>query len=1030
MRYRSLLSAAAIVLLAGHGVPQPLYASTGDITNISEVTDITVFTNAAPVVGGGDPSRVETYIVLLRDEPVIDRQRGRVASAAESAGNHRAQLRGRQDAFVRNGRERLNRDMQVTHQYTEVLNGVAVRVNGDEARALAQDPAVLAVVRDEEHWLATYAGPSWVGADGIWEGPAGLQSRGEGIIIGIIDSGVNPASPSFAETDPTDGYQHVNPYGSGVFVGVCNPSHPQYMPSYTCNDKLIGAYYFLSGHGAFPNQGAFDENGHGSHVASTAAGNNVNIDFSGASLNLSGVAPRANIINYRVCGGAGTTCFTSDSAAAIDRAVLDGVDVLNFSIGGGTNPAGDLASLAFLRAADAGVFVAAAAGNFNPNRPGNSAHRGGWMTTVASVTHNGLVAHPVSVTGPAPIAGAPQDLAGVKGTGPDLFDIGFTTVGTGSQGKGQGQLRGQGGDLNEGKVEYRWAGNLHDVEGCTPFAADAFAGTVALIRRGSCDFWQKVDHARDAGAIAVVVYNNAAGLPFVMGAQGGNTIPSVMVTQEAGLALVDWLGTHGTAHISIAGTAKASFSDSFGDIMAVSSGRGPVGNLLKPDVAAPGASVLAAYVPNADSYRQIGGTSMASPHVAGAAALLRAIHPSWSPLEIKSALMTTGRVEGVRQSDASTEANPYDIGGGRINVDRAVSVGLVLHETRANFEAGNAGGNRANLNVASFSDGYCNGTCSWTRTVRSTRNIDTNWTITATPRTPGLTVDATPSISVGAGGTASFTVTADTSGISGWSDAFFDVVLTDNSGQSPPQRMVGAVQRPGQGTYVVATNATDATCAMPFSTAPGSVGGWANFQAFGINPNPGITGDTVGFTWFPGGSVPIWHHGAFFTSGVHFRDDGFYFMPHEGIMVGPGTSPWVNRSIPTALQPNNLVAALWHDWRLVFNSAQNRGAAIINATVGGVPTFIHDFRRVSQFGTPGTVAASFQIAHRTQPSLTPGIWDIIFAYNHLDGSHLADTTVGLESLFGDSGIQFAYNDANLGEIVDGSAICFRWVPAD
>jgi hypothetical protein len=390
--------------------------------------------------------------------------------------------------------------------------------------------------------------------------------------------------------------------------------------------------------------------------------------------------------------------------------------------------------------------------------------------------------------------------------------------------------------------------------------------------------------------------------------------------------------------------------------------------------------------------------------------------------------MTTGRHAGVRKSDATTPADAYDIGGGRINIERTARVGLVLHETRANFEAGNAGANLANLNLASFANQNCNGTCSWTRTVRSTRGTATNWSVSANALTAGLVVSVTPSINVAAGGTATFSVTADTSGIPVGSHAFFEVVFTDDSGQSPQQTMAGAVQRPApmqQGTYVVATNATDASCGIPFAAQAG-FGGWADFAAFGFAPQAAISGDTVGFTWTPP-QGPIFHHGGFFSGGVHFRDDGFYFFPHQG-QVNPG-SPWINQPIPSSLQPNNFVAPLWHDWQFIFNAAQNRGATILNATVAGAPVFIHDYRRMAQFGSTA-VAASFQVMQRYTPSLTPGVWDIVFAYNHLDGSHLNNTTVGVENLFGDQGVQFAHNDANLGHIINGRAICFRWVPAD
>lgn len=1037
MRSRFLWLAASAVVLSAQGVPQ--YAHAQDSNPFQTVSEVEIIYAGAPIIPAGAASsdEVDVYVVMMKDEPVATyrgghddlapatRGRGnRPELGGENARNYRAHLRGKQASFVRNSAERLARTPEVVHSYTEALNGVAVRISGVEARALARDPAVAAIIRSENHAPVTYAGPSWIGADGVWSGPAGLQTEGEGTIVGIIDTGVNPTSPSFAATDPTDGYVHTNPYGSGNFVGVCNPAHPNHQPDYGCNDKLIGAYYFLNAWGTFPNLGAFDENGHGSHVGSTAAGNKVTINFNGADANLSGVAPRANVISYRVCGGPSTLCNTADSAAAIDQAILDGVDVLNFSIGGGTNPGADLASLAFLRATDAGVFVAAAAGNFNPNSPGTVSHRGGWMTTVASVSHNGIFAHPVSVTGPAPIAGAPQDLGGLRGTGPAVPDIGFTTVGTGSQGKGQGQQYGQGQGLDAGKVEYRWAGDVApgNFEGCSPFPVDAFAGAVALISRGVCGFALKVDNAAAAGAVAAIIYNNANGPPIVMGAQQANTIPSVMVSNVQGQMLIDWLDAKGIGHISIGAVPQPMFADGNGDIVVLSSGRGPAGNILKPDVAAPGAAVLAAYTPNPDSYVIIGGTSMASPHVAGSGALLRALHPDWSPLEIKSALMTTGRFDGVRQPNAVTQADPQYIGGGRVNVDVAARAGLVLHETRANFEAGNAGADLSTLNLAGFANQNCDGTCTWTRTLRSTSSAGTNWAVTAASSTAGLTVSVPSSLSVAAGGTVSLSVAANTSGMPVNTWGFFEVVLSDTAGQLPDQRFSGAARKPApmqQGSYVVASNATDATCAAPFANQ----GGYVNLAAFGIGIQAGISGDTIGFTTFV--SPPIWMHGLHFSEGVHFRDDGIAFLPNAG-QVNAGGAPWINRPIPSSLQPNNLLAPAWHDWQIVADVANDRGVRL--ATVG-TTWLIADFRRVAEFGSTAP-ALSYQIAMRRNPSLTPGLWDIVFAYNHVTSSaHLSNTTIGLENLFGDKGVQVAYNDANLGQITNGRAICFRWVPA-
>src|SRR5699024_5426940 len=163
--------------------------------------------------------------------------------------------------------------------------------------------------------------------------------------------------PSFAATDGA-GYTHTNPFGAGTYVGVCDPEHPHHDPM--CNDKLIGAWDFAS-----IVADARDGEGHGSHTGATMAGNThdavVTVGDHEYVRTVSGVAPRANVISYKACGFFG--CFSSDSVAAIDQAILDGVDVLNYSISGGDRPWNDAVDLAFLEAYEAGIFIAASAGN-------------------------------------------------------------------------------------------------------------------------------------------------------------------------------------------------------------------------------------------------------------------------------------------------------------------------------------------------------------------------------------------------------------------------------------------------------------------------------------------------------------------------------------------------------------------------------------------------------------------------------------------------------------------------------------------
>ena len=283
--------------------------------------------------------------------------------------------------------ETLGHDIEVTFQYKYAYNGIAARMTPAEAAIVAGMDGVSRVERDFVRYPDTSDTPEFIGAPGIWDGTntGGLPgTMGEDIVVGIIDTGINMDHPSFANPGPADGFVYTNPYTG--YLGLC----ATYPMSYTCNDKLVGAYDFVDGPNE--NDGPEDGNGHGSHTASTVAGNFVTATmvFSTTSMTLtiSGVAPHANIIAYDACAPGG--CPGSSLVAAIDQATADGVDVINYSIGGGpTDPWGDADSLAFLNSRDAGVFVAVSAGNDGPGAetigsPANSP----WVTSVGATTHN------------------------------------------------------------------------------------------------------------------------------------------------------------------------------------------------------------------------------------------------------------------------------------------------------------------------------------------------------------------------------------------------------------------------------------------------------------------------------------------------------------------------------------------------------------------------------------------------------------------------------------------------------------------
>ncbi len=659
-------------------------------------------------------------------------------SASRAYSKHLADKR---DAVLDRMKTRFDRKIMVLHIYDVAYNGVAVELTPEEAVQVVSMPGVRQVIRNFERYIETDVTPDFLNAVSIWDGSAIPSGdgvvMGESVVVGIIDTGINMDHRSFAVT-ADDGYTHTNPRAQ--YYGWCNPGHPEYDAALPCNDKLIGVYSY-PGSGDNPE----DDHSHGSHVGSTAAGNVLyDVVYAGVTLDqISGMAPRANIIAYDVCQAAGG-CDIVSILAAIDDATTDQVDVINYSIGGGPQePWGDPDSEAFLAARDAGIFVATSAGNSGPGAgtvgsPGNSP----WMTTVGNSTIGRVFTNTLDVTGPETVPGELTGIAAVPGEGgpPILANI-------------SGDIR-YAGDVAPGNEL-----------GCSPFPAGAFNGSIALIQRGNCNFSVKVDNAKNAGAIAVVVFDHSGGPPMTMGGLEGTTIPAVFITKADGEAVRDWIQaeTGPTARIN-AGTSRVVNPD-WADIMSSTSSRGPNVNpsWIKPDIAAPGTNIFAAYMGGLNNFGMMSGTSMASPHVAGAAALLREHFPGWTPAEVQSALMMTSRYDTVVKQDAVTPADAFDQGAGRLDLTAAALTGLVLDETTANFEAANPalGGDPKTLNLASMANHNCAGTCTWTRTVRSVLDDAADYTLSGQGPV-GMNFTFNPSsFTIPAGGTQEIEITVD-----------------------------------------------------------------------------------------------------------------------------------------------------------------------------------------------------------------------------------------------------------------------------
>jgi subtilisin family serine protease len=754
------IAAVAGLVLA---VPQPAAGqaaqgpSAAGFTAESE-TGLWVVTLQSPALaayGGGVAG-------LSATSPQVTGERKLDVTAPDSVA-YLGHLAAEQRQFTSRAEQVLGRSLEVAFEYRNVLNGLAVRVDAAEAARLAALPGVTGVYPDTVREVETDTSHDLIRTAAIWTGQTstGVATRGEGVIVGMIDTGVNPNHPSFAAVDGT-GFVHTNPFGSGNFVGVCNPAHPQHEP--ICNDKLIGAWNF---HPASPT--AQDQNDHGSHTGSTMAGNIHQATFTVGTTSFTrtvqGVAPRANVISYLVCF---PTCPVTSSVAAVNQAIADGVDVLNYSISGVDNPWADPVDQAFLNAFNAGIFVAASAGNSGPGA-GTVAHTGPWNASVAASTNYRVFGHTLDTLAPAPVPPGLVKIPAPPGDGPVIAA-----------------------NIN---AEIRYAGLVSpgNPQGCFVYPAGSLAGTLVLVQRGGCTFALKVTRATAAGAIGVVVFNDVAGPPVAPGGLAGTTIPAIMVDKNRGEQLRDFIvaqaPTPTTARIN---SPAAMFAQrNWTNVMAGFSSRGPSAfEVLAPTFTAPGVNILAAAREvggNPNRYAILQGTSMSSPHGAGAAALLVALHPTWSPAQIRSALASTANSRFLVKEDGVTQADPFDQGSGLLNLADAGWIGLVMNETHANFVAANPaiGGDPKTLNLPSMVDNSCSPTCTWVRTVASVASVGVIYQAAVTAP-PGLTVTVSPAtFGIAPNGVQQVTVTVDTTNLPPGIWAFADVRLVPVAHTSP-----------------------------------------------------------------------------------------------------------------------------------------------------------------------------------------------------------------------------------------------------
>ncbi|MDQ3655887.1 MAG: S8 family serine peptidase, partial [Chloroflexota bacterium] len=619
-----------------------------------------------------DKKASRTYIVRLEADPVVAYEGGTNGLAATKPGPgekinpnsptvkaYASHLTSTHDSTL----AALGPGAHKIHDYVYSFNGFSAVLTGRQAVMLAKSDGVVSVTPDELRQPVTDNSPEFLGLTdpgGLWDQLGGQGSAGEDVIIGVIDTGIWPEHPSFADRDELGKriYRQVPGWHGKCVPGEeWNGSH--------CNQKLIGAQYYADGFLAFEPlaDGEFnstrDSDGHGTHTASTAGGNaNVEASILGSDLGtVSGIAPRARIAAYKACwnGQIGAGCATSDLVEAIDQAVADGVDVINYSIGSSAQSLTSPDDIAFLFAADAGVFVSASAGNNGPGASTVGSPAGvPWLTSVGASTQD-------------------RNFEGSVALGNGASYTGVTiTGGTDQLPIVDSEDLTPNGDFTPEQTELCFLGSLVPTE---------VAGKIVLCQRGVNARVEKSQAVAEADGAGMVLYNAVAN-------QSLNTdnhyVPSIHVDVDTGTAIkayIDAAGPAATAQI-FGGSAV---DDPSAPDMASFSSRGPNGaapDLIKPDVTAPGVNILAGNTPAAllgspgEFFQAISGTSMSSPHVAGSAALLVQAHPDWTPAMIKSALMTTAH-QDVDKEDGTTAADPFDMGAGHIVPTPAADPGLV-----------------------------------------------------------------------------------------------------------------------------------------------------------------------------------------------------------------------------------------------------------------------------------------------------------------------------------------------------------------
>lgn len=974
------------------------------------------------------------YIVQLQDPPLALYEGGvaglsatrpsvlgeeRLDLQSDRVRDYGAFLQQRQSEFVSQLQSRIP-GAQVERRLSVTMNGLIIRHAGkvnlaDQLRSL---PGVKQVFENEFHYLQMDASLPLINAPVVWEQLGSQDRAGDGVKVAIIDSGIRPEHPMFASNG------HTRPSGlpSDDYCSTVDPSF--------CNDKLVLARFYAPTFAVHPDENIspLDFNGHGTHVAGTAVGNPVTASFSDIELNISGVAPGATLMIYRAFYQTETSPGASTSVqlvAALEDAVADGAHIVNNSWGGGAggNPANSPYTAIFTAAEAAGVLMVTAAGNDGP---------GERTIGCPACAEPGLA---VANTQTGRVFGNVVDAAGVEGI-------------VGQSGNGDFSITAP---ISGPLMPVATVSPGNELA-CDPLPAGSLEGHIALVSRGVCAFTLKANNIQAAGGIAMILWNNDVGT--ILMSMPGATLPSVSITLADGVRILEALDANGGVGEGTISETKAINVAANVDIMATSSSRGPNGDtsFLKPDVAAPGTNILSSYPPPDGPYNAISGTSMASPHVAGAAALLRQLHPELNALELKSMLITSANPD-VRKENAVDPATPFDRGSGRLDISAAASTAITFDK-------------------ASAASPGCVLNCTFQRTATSKAAEAVTWNGSVSFTSPDITgsLDA-ESLELAAGGTTAFSITVDTRfAAPGWH--FGEVLWSDASGTYPDARMpiaVLAAQTDDEQVVSTTPEASEVVVGQPLtirsragfagtpvqpysftvlmpegtelveaSLAPAS--SLATQLGFSIAPNLGsfawagtvnqlaavASVTPVGFPYaglsltdlpFASPSLPcesgcdevvfefaVGDFGGFIHNGepvsvMSITDNGFVTGSAANFQLS-----FINQDLPDPELPNNVIAPFWTDFEI---GGEPGGTVYFNVVNDGVDDWlIWEWNDVYLWGLPDGPRFSFSVWIKL------GTNEIY--YNYLSIPVMLNfATVGIEDVAGTAGTSAYFNGTGM-----------------